>query len=85
MASNKPKVLFLKYGRNISINEDKTEIVSDVDGDVVLTDDTVFVEDTYTVAADVDVSTGNIEYDGNVLVNGTVKSGFSVKAKEMYR
>lgn len=81
VASNKPKVLFLKYGRNISINEDKTEIVSNVDGDVVLTDDTVFVEDTYTVAADVDVSTGNIEYDGNVLVNGTVKSGFSVKAK----
>ena len=81
VASNKPKVLFLKYGRNISINEDKTEIVSNVDGDVVLTDDTVFVEDTYTIAADVDVSTGNIDYDGNVLVNGTVKAGFSVKAK----
>ena len=77
VASNKPKVLFLKYGRNISINEDKTEIVSNVDGDVVLTDDTVFVEDTYTIAADVDVSTGNIDYD----VNGTVKAGFSVKAK----
>lgn len=81
IVTNKPKVSILKYGRNISINEEKTEIFSEVDGDVMLTDGTVFVQDTYTVAADVDVSTGDIDYDGNVLINGAVKSGFTVKAK----
>ncbi len=76
-----PKVKHLKYGRNITISEDKTVITSNIDGNVSLTDDTVFVADTYTVAADVDTSTGDIDYDGNVVVSGTVKTGFTVKAK----
>ncbi|MCM1272204.1 MAG: FapA family protein [Clostridium sp.] len=79
--TNKPKVLYLKAGRNIRYSEDKTEIYSEINGDVSLTDSTVFVSDTYTVAADVDTSTGDIDYDGSVLINGTVRTGFSVKAK----
>jgi len=78
---NKPKIKILKYGRNISISEDKTVITSMVNGNVTLSDDTVFVSDTYTVAADVDASTGDIEYEGSVLIPGTVKTGFTVKAK----
>ncbi len=78
---NKPKIKILKYGRNISISEDKTVITSMVNGNVTLTDDTVFVSDTYTVAADVDASTGDIEYDGSVMIPGTVRTGFTVKAK----
>lgn len=79
--SNKPKVLYLKAGRNIRYSEDKTEIYSEINGDVSLTDSTVFVSDTYTVAADVDTSTGDIDYEGSVLINGTVRTGFTVKAK----
>mgnify|MGYP002520568679 CR=1 FL=1 len=78
---NKPKISTLKYGKNISISQDKREIVSNVDGSVSLTDDTVFVSDTYTVPADVDASTGDIDYDGNVIVSGNVRTGFTVKAK----
>ncbi len=81
VAPNKPKIKVLKYGRNISISEDKTVITSMVNGNVTLSDDTVFVSDTYTVAADVDASTGDIEYDGSVLIPGTVKTGFTVRAK----
>ena len=33
------------------------------------------------MAADVDASTGDIEYDGNVMIPGTVRTGFTVKAK----
>ncbi len=78
---NKPKVKALKYGRNITISDDKTVITSNVDGNVTLTDDTVFVSDTYNVAADVDASTGDIDYDGSVMIPGTVRTGFTVKAK----
>lgn len=78
---NKPKVRALKYGRNISISEDKTVITSNVDGNVTLTDDTVFVSDTYNVAADVDASTGDINYDGSVMIPGNVRTGFTVRAK----
>lgn len=70
----------LKYGRNIQISEDKSKIYSNVDGDVRLEDDTVFVSNTYYVSADVDNSTGDIKYDGNVFVTGNVRSGFKIEA-----
>lgn len=69
----------LKFGRNIRLSEDKTKIYSEVDGDVKLEDDTVFVSNTYTVPADVDNSTGDIHYDGNVFVTGNVRSGFTIE------
>lgn len=78
---NKPKIRALKYGRNITISDDKTVITSNVDGNVTLTDDTVFVSDTYNVAADVDASTGDINYDGSVMVPGNVRTGFTIRAK----
>lgn len=70
----------LKYGRNIRISEDKLKIYSEVDGDVKLEKDTVFVSNTYSVPADVDASTGDIDYNGNVTVAGNVRSGFTIKA-----
>jgi uncharacterized protein (DUF342 family) len=79
--ATKPKVKTFKYGKNIEISEDGTELISMVDGDVTLTNGTVFVSDTYNIAADVDPSTGDIDYDGSVFIPGTVRTGFTVKAK----
>lgn len=69
--------LTLHYGRNISISEDKNCIYSEVNGHVVLVEDKVFVSDVLEVE-NVDMSTGNIEYEGSVLVRGNVCSNFSV-------
>ncbi len=77
----KVKNLALKYGRNITLSEDKLTITSNVDGDAKLEDGTVFVSDTYTVAADIDASTGDIEYEGDIIIAGNVRTGFTVKAK----
>lgn len=70
----------LRHGRNISLSDDELKMYSDVDGDVRLEGDTVFVSNTYKVAADVDASTGDIHYEGNVVVTGSVRSGFCVEA-----
>lgn len=69
----------LKYSRNIELSEDKLCIRSMVDGHVTLVDDKVFVSDVFQVK-DVDVSTGNIEFDGSVEVTGYVAANFEVKA-----
>lgn len=74
------KTSALKHGRNIRMSEDKTKLYSEVDGDVKLEIDTVFVSDTYVVPADVDTSTGDIHYNGNVHVTGNVRSGFTIEA-----
>lgn len=79
----KPKKVarnILRYGKNITIAEDNLSITSDVDGHVMLVGDKVFVYNTYDVPADVDNSTGDIEYEGNIFIKGNVRSGFKVKA-----
>ncbi|MBQ8039103.1 MAG: DUF342 domain-containing protein [Lachnospiraceae bacterium] len=69
--------MMLHYGRNISISEDKNCIYSEVNGHVVLVEEKVFVSDVLELE-NVDMSTGNIEYEGSVLVRGNVCSNFSV-------
>lgn len=70
----------LKHGRNISLSEDKLDMYSDVAGHATLVDDTVYVSDVYEVPNNVDASTGDIEYNGNVLVKGNVNTGYTVRA-----
>lgn len=74
------KRLSLKFGRDITLSDDRTTITADVNGHVTLVDDKVFVSNILEVE-NVDISTGNIEYDGSVKVNGNVCTNFSVKAK----
>lgn len=72
----------LKYGRNIKLSEDSLQLISDVNGHVEIDyEEKVIVSNTYEVSGDVDVSTGNIQYDGNVFVEGNVRTGFSIIAE----
>lgn len=80
MEARAVKPVFFRYGRNIEVSEDKLSLISMVDGHVTLVDDKVFVSDIYQVE-NVDNSTGNIEYEGSVQINGNVISNFSVTAK----
>lgn len=69
----------LKFGKNIELSEDKLSITSEVDGHVALIDNKVVVASVYKVK-DVDVSTGNINYDGSIEISGNVAANFEVKA-----
>ena len=70
----------LKYGNNIELSEDGTTITSMIDGHVSLVMDKVFVSDVYELE-NVGPSTGNVDAEGSVLVNGNVQTGYSIKAK----
>ncbi len=74
------KKLNFRFGRNLHVSDDGLKLISDVSGHVSLDGDRVSVSNTFTVEADVDTSTGDIEYDGNVEVKGNVISGFKIKA-----
>ncbi|MCR4956001.1 MAG: FapA family protein [Lachnospiraceae bacterium] len=69
------------YGNNITVSEDGMSLISDVDGHANLVDKKVFVSNVLEIPADVDTSTGDIEYAGSVLIKGNVKSGFKVSAQ----
>lgn len=70
----------LKFGKNIGITEDKQKIYSLVNGHAALEGDRVFVSNVYDVPGDVDNSTGDIDYEGSVVVHGNVRTGFKVRA-----
>lgn len=67
-------------GRNVSLSEDGTSLVSNINGQVSYIDGKINVFSTYEVPADVNNSTGNINFVGNVIIRGNVLSGFSVEA-----
>jgi len=74
----KPAVL--PKGKNVTISEDGQSIVAAIDGQVQYADGKVSVFATYEVPADVDNSTGNISFVGNIIIRGNVLSGFVVEA-----
>ena len=81
MASpKKVKRLTLKHGNGISLTEDGLKLIALVDGHATLEKDRVFVSDNYDVPADVDNSTGDINYSGSVTIKGNVRTGFAVEA-----
>lgn len=74
------KTARLTYGKNLALSEDGLVLTSEVNGHVSLVEDRVFVSNVFEVE-NVDNSTGNIDYEGSVQVNGNVCSNFTVKAK----
>lgn len=71
-----------KLGRNVKIVEEGKKIIAAVDGILIATPDgTIDVNEILNIPGDVDYSTGNVEFPGDVHIKGDVKPGFSVKAK----
>ncbi|MDR0386509.1 MAG: FapA family protein [Treponema sp.] len=74
------KDLPLPLGNNVRIANDGVTVIADMNGQVVLTSGKIHVDPIYVVPGNVDIKTGNIIFLGNVIINGNVEDGFSVKA-----
>jgi uncharacterized protein (DUF342 family) len=74
------KDLPLPLGNNVRIASDGVTVIAGINGQVVLTAGKINVEPIYVVSGNVDIKSGNIIFLGNVIVNGNVEDGFSVKA-----
>lgn len=70
----------LPKGKNVEISEDEQSLIASISGQVNYIDGKINVFATYEVQANVDNSTGNINFIGNVIIRGNVLSGFVVEA-----
>ena len=70
----------LPRGRNTFCDEEGNRLYAAVDGHVSIVDNKITVFPVFELNGDVDYSSGNIDFVGNVVVNGNVLSGFTVKA-----
>lgn len=68
------------YGNNTYISKDGLKLLAATDGCVEYKKERVYVENVYKVN-NVDNTTGNVDFIGNVVINGDVKAGFKVTAK----
>ena len=74
------KEVNLPRGKNIAVNDDRTEIRSMCSGMVEFLHNSVNVSSVYKINGDCNISVGNIDFDGSVHISGNVQSGHTVKA-----
>ena len=67
-------------GKNVTVNDEKTEMHAMCSGMVQFLNNSVNVSSVYKVNGDCDLSVGNIDFDGSVHVSGAVRSGHTIKA-----
>jgi uncharacterized protein (DUF342 family) len=75
------KNVILPLGKNLVASEDGLKAYASCEGHVVVTNRRVSVLPVYEVKGDVDFSTGNIDFIGNVIIKGNIKEGFTVKSQ----
>lgn len=74
------KNVALPRGKNVVLSEDRLELIAGVDGKAEIIDGKIHIYAIYEIRGNVDNSTGNIDFIGNVIVNGNILTGFIVKA-----
>ncbi|HEX2956388.1 MAG TPA: FapA family protein [Chitinispirillaceae bacterium] len=67
-------------GTGVDVSKNKKEFFANTDGCIMYNRPSLSVVDTYVVKGDVDYSTGNINFNGIVIVCGNVPDGFEIRA-----
>lgn len=73
------KDIAIPAGKNVQV-VDGTNLIASIAGQLLIANNKINVVPVIEIKEDVDVSTGNIEFIGDVIVRGSVQPGFSVKA-----
>ncbi len=79
----KPGVMpALAAGKNVSVSDDGLRYLAAVDGRIEYIKDLISIEEVFHVKGDVGPETGNISFNGSVIISGNVTDGFRVEAKK---
>ncbi|BAL00042.1 hypothetical protein OBV_28430 [Oscillibacter valericigenes Sjm18-20] len=74
------KAAVVPAGNNTALSEDGTKLLSTMDGFLEFRGGLFDVKNLLNITSDVDYSTGNIDFHGDVAIQGDVREQFSVKA-----
>lgn len=69
-------------GKGTELTPDGTEIIASVDGNLTYSGGAFNVEESLLIRGDVDVSSGNIDFIGDIMIKGNVMEGFAVTSKK---
>ncbi len=74
--------LRIPTGKNTWCSADGLTLFAAIDGVALMKRGEVVIDNVYHIHGDVDFSTGNVKYNGTVMVDGDVRSGFRVEATD---
>lgn len=78
---DKVKAAKILKGKNTQFNDERTILLAEIDGVIMLrADGTIEVSSKINIDGDIDLSTGNMEVKGDLVVRGDVKTGFKISA-----
>lgn len=72
----------VKIGEKVSFEQKSGKCTAEIDGRVVYEENTISMSDVYEVSGDVDLSIGNINFVGEVIIRGDVVGDFSIHGKK---
>ncbi|WP_250278443.1 DUF342 domain-containing protein [[Clostridium] colinum] len=71
----------LPKGKNTEISKDGKKLISTINGCVFYRNNVIDILPILEIKSDINNSTGNIDFLGNVIVRGNVLNGFTIKAE----
>lgn len=72
----------LPAGRNTKISDDGLKLMAATDGSAYRQQDRIHVDKVLQIKGDVNYGSGNIKFNGPVVIDGDVRSGFRVEARD---
>ena len=70
----------VRVGKNTALSEDGTELAATCDGNLRYDRGAFFIDDVLHIPADVDNAIGNLNFCGDIIIDGGVREGFSVQS-----
>lgn len=68
------------YGQNININEENNELISNINGQIINEDGRISVSPVIEIHDNIGPKTGNIDFNGSIIVHGDVMEDYEVIA-----
>lgn len=69
-------------GKGTELTADGTQIIASVDGNLAYSGGAFCIEESLLIRGDVDVSSGNIDFIGDIIIKGNVLEGYAVSSKK---
>lgn len=67
-------------GKGFTRSEDNRTYTANFDGKIEMQNDRIMILQVYEISGDADLSVGNIDFNGDVIIHGNVRTGVNIKA-----
>lgn len=73
---------FVPQGMNVGISEDGLKLIALADGNLKYTGSQFAIDTVFDMKGDVDISTGNLDFIGDIIIRGEVMEGFKLSSQK---